>query len=78
MALVCGKPSASRQVGKIAHFGPPGLPWHRLVMKNGSLARGFVPGGPSEQERLLKKEGVIFIDDRVDIQKCRIDLKDCL
>lgn len=65
LALMCGKPSAARQVGQIAHFGPSHLPWHRLVKADGAMARGFVPGGPEHQRDLLLAEGVRFIDGRV-------------
>lgn len=57
VAALCGRPTASRIVGGIAHYGNPELPWHRLVNRFGGLASGF-PGGRGLQEALLGNEGV--------------------
>ncbi|GAC1370808.1 MAG: MGMT family protein [Candidatus Saccharimonadales bacterium] len=57
VAALCGSPRAARIVGGIAHFGPPELPWHRVVNKQGGLAGAF-PGGRSAQAQLLSSEGV--------------------
>lgn len=59
IAALCGKPRAARIVGQVAHFGPEGLPWHRVVMKSGSMAGGF-PGGMEHQKALLTSEGIQF------------------
>lgn len=72
LALYCGHPGAARVVGQIAHFGPPDLPWHRLVHATGAMANGFVPGGPLAQKRLLEQEGVLFTGDRVMLQECQL------
>lgn len=64
-AIMCGKPGAARRVGQIAHYGPSELPWHRLVKADGSMASGFVPGGPINQQALLVAEGVKFSNDKV-------------
>lgn len=66
IAALCGNPRAARIVGGIAHFGDPGLPWHRVVNKQGGLARGF-PGGPGVQQALLEADGVTVSDLMVDI-----------
>lgn len=65
IAAYCGHPTAARQVGGIAHFGPTGLPWHRVVNRNGKLASGF-PGGPKVQEELLAHEGVVCRDMHIE------------
>jgi methylated-DNA-protein-cysteine methyltransferase related protein len=65
VAVLCGRPGAARQVGRIAHFGPPNLPWHRLVYASGAMASGFVPGGSDFQKKLLVKEGIGFKNDKV-------------
>lgn len=68
IAALCGSPRAARIVGGIAHFGDHDLPWHRVVMKNGSLARGY-PGGLQGHKSVLAAEGVgVSADYRVDIQ----------
>lgn len=57
IAALCGSPRAARQVGQIAHFGPTDLPWHRVVNREGGLARGW-PGGIGIQKQLLEQENV--------------------
>lgn len=69
LAALCGRPRAARIVGGIAHFGPEGLPWHRVVNKQGGLAAAF-PGGRTEHARRLEEEGVSVSDNYVvDIEK---------
>lgn len=70
VAVMCGHPGAARTVGQIAHFGPPELPWHRLVHSSGKMANGYIPGGPAEQMRRLAKEGVVFLGDKVHMKEC--------
>ena len=65
VASLAGHPTAARVVGGIAHYGSESLPWHRLVNRNGRLARGF-PGGPSVQWQLLDQEGVTCTHYKVD------------
>lgn len=62
IAALCGSPRAARIVGGIAHFSDPDLPWQRVVMKNGGLARGF-PGGLLGHKQALQAEGVNVSDD---------------
>lgn len=62
LAVLCGHPYAAHVVGTIAHFGPPDLPWHRVVNKAGSLASGF-PGGKRGHREVLQAEGVVVTDD---------------
>jgi methylated-DNA-protein-cysteine methyltransferase related protein len=57
IAALCGNAHASRIVGGIAHFGPPDLPWHRVVSKNGGLADGYY-GGREGHKKDLEAEGV--------------------
>ena len=67
IAAFCGHPGAARVVGQVAHFGPPDLPWQRVVNAKGGLAAGFVPDGRSGQARMLAAEGVTVVDDSVSI-----------
>jgi len=60
IATLCGYAYAAWEVGQIAHTGPTDLPWHRVVNKQGGMARGYVPGGPDRQQALLEEEGVVF------------------
>ncbi len=57
IAALCGNARAARIVGGIAHFGPPDLPWQRVVNKKGGLAAGYY-GGREGQKRDLEAEGV--------------------
>ena len=73
IARAIGKPRASRQVGWALHSNPyQGIvPCHRVVFKDGSLAKGFAFGGSEVQKNMLLSEGVGFIDDKVDIKNYR-------
>lgn len=62
IATLCGSPRAARVVGGIAHFGNPDLPWQRVVMKDGGLARGF-PGGLAGHKTALEAEGTEVSDN---------------
>lgn len=63
IAALCGNPRAARIVGGIAHFGPPKLPWHRVVNKSGGLARGYTWGGREGHKKALETDGVFVADD---------------
>lgn len=65
IAVLAGHPSAPRVVGGISHFGPDDIPWHRLVNRQGGLARGF-PGGPDVQRQLLEQDGITSTNYVVD------------
>ena len=62
IALLCGKPKASRQVGWALHVNPSPetIPCYKVVFKDGSLSKGFAFGGEGEQRRLLEAHGVEF------------------
>ena len=62
LAALSGSPRAARQVGGIAHFGNPALPWQRVVNKKGGLASGY-PGGRSGHKQVLEGEGVKVSED---------------
>lgn len=62
IAALCGNARAARIVGGIAHFGDPGLPWQRVVNKQGGLADGY-PGGRQGHKQVLEAEGVSVSGD---------------
>ena len=75
LAVLAGAPRAGRQAGW-AVARPPrsldGLPFHRVVSRDGRLAPPDVFGGPGNQRRMLEREGVAFLPDgRVDLDLCR-------
>lgn len=71
IAAMAGNERMARAVGNALHKNPePGIiPCHRVVDSKGNLAGAFAFGGEKVQEDMLKREGVIVIDGRVDLQK---------
>jgi alkylated DNA nucleotide flippase Atl1 len=60
-------PGAPRFAGTVlAATEEPGLPWHRVVRADGSLAKG------ERQRRLLEAEGIPFNGARVDMRAARL------
>ncbi len=56
IAGMCGHAYAARIVGGLAHYGPVGLPWHRVVNRFGGLASGYHGGREAQREHLEKEE----------------------
>lgn len=68
VAALCGAAWAAWEVGQIAHTGPSGLPWQRVVNKQGGLAAGWPNGGRAAHAAALQADGVTVSDDyKVDI-----------
>jgi len=60
-------PGAPRFAGTVlAGCEDPGVPWHRIVRADGSLAKG------ERQRALLEAEGVPFRGTRVDLRVARL------
>jgi alkylated DNA nucleotide flippase Atl1 len=60
-------PGAPRFAGTVlSAIDAPGLPWHRIVRADGSLAKG------ERQRALLEAEGIPFRGDRVDMRIARL------
>lgn len=54
----------ARLIGWAMHSNKdPQVPCHRVVFKNGSLAPGYVFGGPDAQRKKLEKEGIKFVGE---------------
>ena len=70
VAMLCGSPRAARAVGFALHANPqPGIiPCHRIVNREGRLAKSFAFGGIDRQKELLEKEGVTVNVDTVDLK----------
>lgn len=60
-----------RIVGNALHRNknPKEIPCHRVIKKDGSLAKGYAFGGVRKQKELLQKEGIPFNRDKIDIEK---------
>lgn len=66
-------PGAPRLAGYVlSHCEERGLPWHRVVRADGSLAKG------ARQRRLLEAEAVPFAGERVLLAKARLDELDAI
>lgn len=75
VARLVGRPRSARFVGFAMHDSPgmaAGVPCHRVVFRDGSLAPGFAFGGPGVQRSMLEDEGIPFLPDgRVDLASCQ-------
>lgn len=72
VAMMAGRPLASRQVGTAMRFAPEerNLPCHRVVNRSGALAPEHAFGGKMCQRKLLEEEGVTFLaDGRIDLAR---------
>ena len=72
VASLAGNPRWARVVGYALHNNPApiAIPCHRVVNREGKVAKAFAFGGGNEQRRLLESEGVTFLSDgSVDMQK---------
>jgi len=74
VALLAGRPRAARAVGNVMlECRDPGVPCHRVIHADGSLAASF----PDQRER-LRREGVPFVGARVPVARARVDVGRCL
>ncbi len=71
IAALAGNRRWARVVGYALHAIPQGsgIPWHRVVKKNGEVFGGAESAGGIYQTELLQKEGVGFTDGYVDMKK---------
>lgn len=70
VAALSGAAWAAWEVGQIAHYGSSELPWHRVVNKQGGLARSYTWGGYEGHKKALMAEGIKVTDDfQVDIER---------
>ena len=61
-------PGAPRYTGTVLRrCGDADVPWWRVVRADGTLAKG------ARQARLLRDEGVLVRNNRVDMQAVRLD-----
>ena len=75
VALLAGNPRWARVVGYALHVNPaPGvIPCHRVVNREGKVAKSFAFGGEGVQRQLLESEGIVFEPDgRIDLEKYSI------
>ena len=70
IASLAGNKRWSRVVGYALHVNPDPehIPCHRVVNRLGEVSKAFAFGGENRQVKLLKEEGVGFVDGRVDLK----------
>ncbi len=59
-------PEAPRLPGRVLATTAEKLPWHRIVRADGTVAQG------ERQRRLLRREGIPFAGERVDMDAAHI------
>lgn len=71
VARLAGNARWARVVGYALHVNPDpeNIPCYRVVNKAGEVSKAFAFGGENEQVRLLKEEGIEFIEGKVDMKK---------
>jgi len=70
IARLLGQPRWARVVGyAMRSCSDPGVPCHRVLQWDGSLAACFGESGPELQQALLEAEGVAVVDGRVDLAR---------
>lgn len=71
VARLMGSPHCARQVGYALHANqkPREVPCHRVVNREGRLARAFVFGGVNMQAEWLREEGVEVQGEFVDLER---------
>ncbi len=73
LAKLAGRPKAARAVGSFLKNNPDPAktPCHRVVSSNGGLSGYRFGRGTVTKKRLLLKEGVKFVGERVDLKSSR-------
>lgn len=71
IAQLAGDKKMARAVGNALHKNPDpdNVPCFRVVNSKGELAGEFAFGGRGAQAKLLKAEGIVVTDGRVDLEK---------
>ncbi len=72
VAFIAGWPGRQRLVARVLGDVPTeyeGLPWHRVINAQGKVAIPKGSPGHLKQIRLLKAEGVVFLNGRVSFDK---------
>ena len=72
VADLAGLPRAARLVGNTLKNLPKNskLPWHRVINASGKISLPM-DGGGKVQQRRLEKEGVTFLNGKVDLRHYR-------
>lgn len=73
IAALVGNPRLSRVVGYALHVNPDPehIPCFRVVNREGRVSPAFAFGGENMQIKLLRDEGVEFVNGLVDMKRFR-------
>lgn len=71
VATMAGNPHWSQIVGYALHTNPDpkNIKCYKIVNRFGEVSKAFAFGGENEQIRLLKSEGIVVVDGKVDLKK---------
>ena len=78
VAELAGDKKMARAVGNALHKNPDPaeIPCYRVVNAKGELAGAFAFGGAGRQADLLRADGIVVVDDRVDLKQFGIRIRD--
>ena len=68
IAELLGEGYTPRTVGFVMHSSPEGTPWHRVLNAQGATSTGRLVLPHDKQQRMLEQEGVVFNNNRCDLQ----------
>lgn len=77
VAILVGNANLARTVGNALHVNPDNstIPCHRVVNREGKVAKFYAFGGSENQKRRLESEGVIFKENgKIDLIKYGIKI----
>lgn len=71
ISRIAGLGENARLVGYAMHNIPRGMkvPWHRVINAKGMISLPQKDGLYALQKRLLMKEKIIFVNERIDLKK---------
>ena len=71
IAELAGDRKMARAVGNALHKNPEpdGIPCFRVVNAKGECSGSFAFGGPDEQAKRLREDGIEVVNNRVDLEK---------
>jgi methylated-DNA-protein-cysteine methyltransferase-like protein len=71
VARLAGSGGSARRVSQALRRAPRTmkLPWHRVINAQGRISFPLGSEGYRQQQILLEKEGVVFIDGKIDLQR---------
>ncbi len=71
IARLSGFIGQARLVGYALHGVPESekVPWHRVINSQGKISLPRSGGHYGRQKRLLRKEGILFVKEKIDLDK---------